>query len=152
MPDLVTHTTAAWACGRAFLPRPTLLLVLLGAQLPDLATRVPMLVLDRAEARWLLPLHTPVGLLLLSLLIAQLFTRSSRRVAFAALVGGGVTHLLLDAMQWNLRGSYHWLFPFSLWNGQLGWFSIEAAVPTVPLQLAGLVGVEFMLRRRRRPA
>ena len=150
MPDLVTHTTAAWVCGRAWLPRPGLLLLLFGAQLPDLATRVPAILLDHAQARWVLPLHTPVGLLLLCLLLAQAFTVTWRRRAFALLMAGSGTHLLLDAMQENLRGSYHWFFPFSFWNGQLGWFAIEAAVPTIPVQLAVVGVVEFMLRRRRR--
>lgn len=145
----MTHSAIAWALTRPFLPGPKVLLAVLGAQLPDLLTRVPGLFLDHAEARVLLPLHTPLGAALACLLAAELFAPCERRSARLWLLFGAATHLLADATQENVRGSYHWLFPFSTWNGQLAWWPIEAAVPTVPLQVLLIAAAELLLARRR---
>ena len=147
MPDLVTHSTVAWLLARRWRRAGPLVLVLLGAQLPDLLTRVPGIFLDKASLRWFDPLHSPVGVLLVSLLVAQLFRVDLRRQAFACFFFGGATHLLLDAFQFNLCGSYHWLFPWSTWNGQIGILPIEAAVATIPLQLLA-VWLLWIGRRR----
>lgn len=153
MPDLVTHTALPWLLGRRFVSTGRLLLVALGAQLPDLMSRVPGLFVDQARHRFFEPAHSLPGTLLLALLVAQVFARDLRRAAFWCLWIGCLTHLALDAMQHNLRGSYHWLLPFSAWHGQLGWMEIEACVPWVPLQIAAVVALEVARARRRgRPA
>ena len=76
-----------------------LVVAVLGAQLPDLLTRVPGLALDHAAARWTLPLHTPVGAALVCLLVAQGFTAAERPRALGLLLLGAASHLATDALQ-----------------------------------------------------
>lgn len=112
-----------------------------GTCLPDIA-RVPAMVLTKA--RWTLPeipewscyvwapLHLPIGIVLLSYLVCQLFPAAQRRRAFANLALGGALHLAVDLTQTHFGMGYLLFFPFSEWDFELGWIGSETTVRIVP--------------------
>ena len=114
MPDLVTHVMAGYGLQRALWPRLSPWF-LVGAVFPDILTR-PFTILWPGSFWWTMPLHTPMGLLLVCAAIALL--------AGAPFLFSGIwapaffVHLFLDLFQAHLAGSYYLLFPFS-------WRSVE---------------------------
>lgn len=82
MPDLITHYTIAHLAVRLRW-RPAIMLFLLGALLPDVVTRPVHIIWP--QAYWLvMPLHTPVGIVIVSWMVAALFRTQDRRVVFVA--------------------------------------------------------------------
>ncbi len=145
MPDLATH-----ACAQVLFTRPRKALphALLGALLPDLLTRGPNIVWPWL-GRQLMVLHQPIGLLLLSILIAQLYRPERRLFIIRWFLFGAACHLALDFLQWSYSGSYYWLYPFSLNNYQLGLFGPEDSLLALPILLPLLL---VGLYRRRNQA
>lgn len=78
------------------------------------------------------PLHLPVGVILSSYLLAHLFAERHRVGVFRDLLAGGLLHLGVDLLQSHLGVGYALLFPFSLWQGEIGWFGSEATVTAAP--------------------
>jgi hypothetical protein len=79
------------------------------------------------------PLHLPVGVLIGSGLLAFFFPEAERKESFTALTGGGMLHLAVDLLQRHLGVGYLLLFPFSLWDFELGWIGSEDTVYLAPL-------------------
>lgn len=144
MADLITHTCAAVLC-KALPGRPHAAIFVAGTCAPDLFGRVPAMGLT--VLRWKLPwipewlvyvwgpLHMPVGILLASYALAFLFPEAQRRVAFTNLLGGGLLHIAVDLLQSHFGVGYLLLFPFSLWDFELGWIGSEDTVLIVPFLL-----------------
>jgi hypothetical protein len=157
MPDLVAHLASACVATVPFRDRRTFrVLVYVGALLPDLATRSLVVTLENVTPRAYLlamPMHTPVGFLVLCLLLTQLWRdRGDRRRALLALLAGGALHFGLDLLQGHVTAAYFWLFPFSWSSFELALFHTEASVEWLPVTLAVVVFVEAWgaLRDRRR--
>lgn len=153
MADLITHTCVALLCKAATrgpapaaspwpLP-PTVATFVLGTCLPDLLGRVPSMALTTlrwsvpAIPEWTIyvwgPLHMPFGIAVASVLVAQAFRPGLRRSAALQLAGGGMVHMAVDLLQSHLGAGYLLLFPFSLWDFELGLIGSEDTVRIVPV-------------------
>jgi hypothetical protein len=164
MADLITHTCAALLCKavtcgavsretdpKAWPLPPTVATFVLGTCLPDLFGRVPSMALT--TLRWSLPsipewtiyvwgpLHMPFGILVMSVLVAQLFGEGARRTAAVQLAAGGLLHMAVDLLQSHLGAGYLLLFPFSMWDFELGVIGSEDTVRIVPLLLPLTIAV-----------
>lgn len=148
MPDLVTHYAVAHLAARRSW-RPATTMFLLGTLLPDLLTRPFYILLP--QTYWLVtPLHTPVGIVIVSWMIAVLFRVEARRQIFMALVLGAFLHFALDAMQRHLVAGYFWLWPFSWWTTERGLFWPEESLMIAPVLAATIILLELVLYLRRR--
>ncbi len=154
MADLVTHAASAWIVGVRLLDRPSVGWLAAGAVLPDLASRLPRVVLHVAVESGLVDSgptmlrllfglefpHTPAGLVVTAVFVAAvlpaLLTRplSRRRIA-AMLTLGGALHLLLDAFQLHIQPSYCWFYPISMERSEIGWLSTDATLFLMPVVL-----------------
>lgn len=149
MADLITHTCAAllWQSARPWTAerRRAIPVFVAGTCLPDLLGRVPAMGLT--ALRWPLPwipepliylwnpLHLPTGILLSSALVSFFFPAERRAAVFRGLLGGGALHLAVDLLQSHFGVGYLLLFPFSLWDWELGWIGSEDTVRIVPVLL-----------------
>ena len=97
------------------------------------------------------PMHLPVGMLVLSFSLCLLFPAPRRRIVFANLLGGMALHLGLDLLQDHQGVGYQLLFP--LWDRplELGIFGSEDSVLVAPV-LALLALGAWWRRRSRAPA
>ncbi|MCO4768743.1 MAG: hypothetical protein KDA24_01840 [Deltaproteobacteria bacterium] len=152
MPDLLTHTLLNVALPAGRLRRRELLVFVFGGVLPDIVSRVPAISISRTiqpiavsqgvDLDWVVTgfgaLHLPLGLLFVVTALAAglprfLLDGVPRRRLAALLLGGGVAHLLLDVMQWHVRPSYRYLFPFSMRPLELGWFDSDVGFFAWPI-------------------
>ena len=158
MADLITHGALAWLLGRPLRLAGARALFVTGALLPDLLSRLPGIVFtglavvvpgvpEMLRLGWD-PLHMPVGMVLSSLLVAQLFATGRRGAAFSALLGGQLFHLAIDLLQRHLGPGYLLLYPFSHAHSELGLVGSEDSVLVAPI-LAIAVLVDVLLDRRK---
>jgi hypothetical protein len=150
MPDWLTHSLVAWITGKTL--RFEVSLVVLGSLLPDLNKLY--LVFNwlfglRTDA-FFLPLHTPVGALLLACGVALFF--NNMKHAFVALGIGIGTHFVLDVLLTEVGGGEPLLFPLS-WQG---WqFNVipasdyEYMISVYAVLASVLVSVLFSLYKRK---
>ena len=86
-----------------------------GALIPDTYKIViPLGVMGIKAENFLMPMHLPVG----SLIIASIFTlffKEKKKLVLSLLMLGVATHYVLDLLLINLDGGMQMLFPFS-WN------------------------------------
>lgn len=163
MADLASHLLVNYIAGVRFLDRSRLPFLVTGALLPDLASRVPRVLLTAAvEVGWIEPTvstyramlgldfpHTPVGVVLCAGLVALLLpTRLAappgRRAVSTMLCFGGFLHLAVDSLQVHLMPGYRYLYPLSIEAFELGWISTEHSLAAIPL----LAGIAWFLGRR----
>lgn len=162
MADALTHVLVAYVVFTALSWRVEWLsprwvaVAMVGAMLPDL-NRIRMLI----DEEWIettvgIPfdwgaIHTLGGLIVLSGIGALCFSESrQRRIAFGTLIGGGLTHLALDAVKaWADGFDGVSLYPLSWWrNPTPGWYvSADRWVLAAALALALVV---FVIDYRRR--
>ena len=123
MPDLVSHAIIGLLLCELLNIKPKSLVVL-GALLPDLLSKFELLHLffpfgDRLY--WILmPLHTPIGLILATFLVIHFFNYNKKR-SYILITLGWVSHILAD---WMINrhlyiGSFLW-FPFSWKTSEIG--------------------------------
>jgi len=114
MPDWLTHSLIGWITGKT--TQQEISLVVLGSLLPDINKLYLLFnwVFDMHTDAFFLPLHTPVGALLVACVVA-LFFRDSIKAVFPLGVGIG-THFLIDVIFVEVGGGEPLLFPFS-WGG-----------------------------------
>lgn len=161
MPDLGTHLILPLAAcrlaqvsGRFRKPKTPgwWTLLALGAVLPDLFSRA-LVIAFPTKFIYLLagPAHTPVGSLVIALIIAFFFDQSIRTGCLIWLTVGLATHYFLDFLQAQTGpGGYIWFFPFSWRRGQAGLVYPDETILYLPyLLIAGLV-IELIYRWRRR--
>ncbi len=135
-------------CAVAVPSRRTRLLVYLGAFLPDLCFKG--LMIGFQSSVWFgEPVHSLWGGLLVSYAAALLFARDLRRTAFAAILAGYLSHLLLDLGKDNLgMGAILLFFPsMELW--EIGLYRPEQSVDWMPFAAAAVVGIEWLQCRRK---
>lgn len=147
MADLITHGCAAllWKAATTAKPHPDIPVFVAGTCLPDLVGRVPPMGLS--VLRWSLPwipepliylwtpAHLPIGMVFNAALFAMLFEAPRRAAVFKNLLGGSALHLAVDLLQSHFGVGYLLLFPFSLWDWELGWIGSEDTVRIVPILL-----------------
>jgi len=110
MPDWTTHVIAGWITGKA--TKMNVALVVVGSLLPDLfKIQLIFNALKINTHGFLNPLHTPIGTILIALLIATLFPQIKE--AFLFLIAGTSTHYFLDFFLEHVTGGMKLLFPFS---------------------------------------
>lgn len=153
MPDLVTHTFSAYLLGYHRVLRDVRWLFYFAVLLPDLITR-PIYILRPQWLDFTVAMHTPIFMVFVCLLLAELFDETLRKPARRALLAGCGLHFLLDLLQRHLASGYFWLFPFSWKSFEVGLFWPEATLPLVPVWILAMVCFEVIrhLRRQRLPA
>jgi len=154
MADLASHFLVNHIVGVRVVDRTRLGFLISGALMPDLASRVPRVLLTAAvEGGWIdssrgtfrtmlgldFP-HTPVGVALLAGLIALLLPRRlaqppGRASVAKMLCFGGWIHLGIDALQVHLMPGYRYLYPFSIQAFEIGWISTEHSLVALPILL-----------------
>lgn len=149
MPDLITHLSFSYFINKPFRILRNSTLFYCGAVLPDLATRVFSIPYHPAEYA-LGPLHTPLGIVLLCLLLSFFFAEAERKQVFVSLIAGSSLHLFLDLFQKHMQPGYRLLFPFSWKTFEFGLLWPETIVSMVPLWIL-IIGV-IELRNRRKAA
>lgn len=124
MPDLITHTLAAYPLKEKF-PE-NILLILLGTILPDIPGRIPGIIFPDSSfiGNYQAVIHTPLALLLFIYSFSFLFPQKERAMVFKFILLGTTIHLLLDMFQKTATFSYLWFFPFSF-----SWFQIPLIWP-----------------------
>ena len=152
MADLASHFLVNYIAGVRLTNRTSLGFLVTGALLPDLASRVPRVLLNGAvERAWIEPTtttyrailgldfpHTPVGVLLCAALIAlvlpaRLANPPGRGAVAKMLCFGGWLHLAVDSTQLHLMPGYRYLYPLSIEAFELGWISTEHSLLAIPL-------------------
>ncbi len=114
MPDWLTHSLVGWIVGKA--TRQEVGLVVIGAVLPDVDKLYLIVnaVLNIRSDAFFLPLHTPIGAVLLAGVVALFF--GDMKKALIPLGLGVATHFALDIVFFEIGGGVRLLFPFS-WEG-----------------------------------
>jgi hypothetical protein len=142
MADLITHTCTAllWKAGTR---GDRVAVFVAGTCAPDLLSRVPSMGLTWLRwqvpsiPEWLVyiwgPLHMPAGIAAAAVLLSFLFPEQGRAEAFRNLLGGGLLHLAVDLLQHHFGVGYLLLFPFSLWDYEVGLIGSEDTVLIVPI-------------------
>ena len=127
-----------------------------GAVLPDLA-KVHLVVPSGTVSSLLgvafswQAIHRLGGVLVLAGLGALTVGRSYRRAAFAALVGGAASHLLLDSFIRRANGlTPPYLYPLTWWHPSSGDLYLSSDPWPAALAVA-VASVAFAYDRRRRP-
>lgn len=152
MADLITHAASGWIVGVRLLDRPSVGWLAAGAVVPDLASRLPRVLLHVAVEAGLLDSgprmlrllhgldfpHTPAGLVVVAVLLAavlpSLLTAPLSRPRIAAMLSlGGAVHMAVDALQEHVEPSYYWFYPFSMERSEFGLISTDASLFALPL-------------------
>jgi hypothetical protein len=151
MPDLMTHTfigliLAKGKENRSKIQQGYFLFVfffLLGNILPDITSRVPMIVFPKLIP-FFEPYHTLLGGLLFAYVFSLLFEENIRRPVFGFALAGSVFHQVTDLVQKNFFGSgYRLFFPLEL-EINIGFVWPEDSVYILPFLLL----ITFVLYRK----
>ena len=138
MPDLFFHLTSV-SINPKYLERWKISILIQGTLLPDIVGRIPSLLssfFGIHEHRWIVPLHTPVCLILFCYLICLFFHESLRFAIFKLLVLGAGIHLFWDVLQEQFFFSDYYLFyPISLYAPKIDLFYYNHSVYLFPLLL-----------------
>ena len=127
MPDWITHILIPWALctilGFKFkqFSQQNIAVVLMGSLIPDIFKIY--LILDRVGIQienFLIPIHLPLGSILIAGIISLLF--AERKLIFFFLILGVFTHYALDLLM--LDGGMSLLYPFTTLKWQIGIISV----------------------------
>jgi len=154
--DLITHMASGIAV-KAITRGPYTAALVAGTVLPDLGARVPAMGLSALAKKGVsvpaeLPyafevLHMPLGVVLMSFLLAGLFHQEQRKAVFWNLLAGGGLHLLVDLTQSHMGVGYMLGFPLTTWDFELGWMGTESSVLWSPWLAFGAIAL-WRWRRR----
>lgn len=152
MPDLFAHFASGYLISRYSRLRTRTALIVLGAVLPDLLTRLPEILLDRFLGLNIYHaveiFHSPTVLCLVAFVLSLLMDRGLRTNAFIWILFGSLVHVLLDLMQSQFGGGiYMPYFPFSFVKIEFGIFHFNASIVAFPVLLL-IVIFAFILSRR----
>lgn len=134
MPDLVTHTTIGYLVRNRKWTKPILLLFIIGTILPDVLSRTFMIIFP--QLKWFFhAFHTPIVIILFTLLFSLIFEKSLRLIVFKYVLLGAFFHCLLDFFQTGVSDTaYLWFFPFSAtYDFRIGIFWAEDTLVLTPL-------------------
>jgi len=151
VPDLVTHTAAAYLVSRPHRRTEFRLFFVLGTLFPDLLSR-PIYIMNPGWYPYSIAAHTPFFTLVFALLVSEFFPRRQRSWIRFGFGGGILLHFILDLMQKHLTPEYYLFFPVSWKTFSFGLFWPETLLDWLPLWLAAMALIEtaIVVRRRRR--
>jgi len=149
MPDLITHTAAAYAFARPTAFPLNRAMFFLGTIFPDIISR-PFYIIFPALYPYTVAVHTPLFIIIAALFFSEFFVASIRPAIRKALFAGIALHLGLDALQKHHLDGYFWLFPFSWESYSGGLFWPGQAVEWIPVWVAIILVIESILWIRRR--
>jgi hypothetical protein len=111
MPDWLTHSLIGWITGK--ISKQEVGLVVIGSLLPDINKLYLVFdwMLQQRTASFFLPIHTPLGAVLIASCMALFFQDIKR--ALIPLTIGIATHFLFDIVLLDVSGGIPLLFPFS---------------------------------------
>lgn len=121
MPDWLTHVLIGWGIFNLLTLRISDIdsfrpAIIVGSVLPDLWYAQMIVFQLGIDLSWYLYiLHTPIGSVIMSLLIGLIFLKDNvwkRGTLF--LMIGAIIHLILDVLLKHINGGHYLLFPFSL--------------------------------------
>ncbi len=135
MADLLTHYVSARLPG-SFIGDPAARATLvLGVFLPDVAGKLMARIFNTPDG-FSAPAHSLLGLLLLSYVVALLFSPEFRAKAWLTIYVGALLHVALDLLKDNLGGgSAYLLHPFTLAGYEIGLYYNENVVYAMPVDL-----------------
>ncbi len=124
MPDWITHILVAWtACTllsfkfKQFNAENTVI-VMIGSLIPDIfKIYIPLELLGFYTQDFIMPLHLPIGSLIMAAIISLFF--KEKKTIFMFLILGVFTHFALDSLLTYVSGGMLLLFPFSWETWQL---------------------------------
>jgi membrane-bound metal-dependent hydrolase YbcI (DUF457 family) len=147
MPDLFTHLVAARVPGSFVRDKRLQALLVIGTFMPDIAFKGLFFVMQTRESYGAAS-HSILGVLLISYLACLFIEEAIRRPAFLALAAGGLIHVAVDLIKYNLgEGSCRLFLPFSTGGVELGWIDPENVVLLVPID-AVILAAAWLLERR----
>lgn len=156
MPDLLTHFLSGYIIGRPISKPARRAVFYIGAILPDILSRVPVLffkiILNKDLDKlgyFFTNLHSPFVVIWISLLISLFFARE-KVIVFSILLAGSGLHLFLDFLQRHFTPSYFWLFPFSWKTGELGLFWPGDTIYAIPVLIGIIIILEAMIFIRKK--
>ncbi len=127
MPDWTTHVLVAWSLGTILgfrfkqFSQKNVAIIMLGALIPDLYKITLVLNSFGINANsFLLPIHLPIGSLLIGAIISLFFVE--KRLIFLFLAIGIGTHYALDLLMFS--GGMEIFYPFSSLKFQIGIISV----------------------------
>ncbi len=145
MPDLATHVLLNAIPGKWIQSKKNLMMFILGAVLPDVLTRVPANILSvKNSGYFVLPLHSPLPLLLVCYIIVLFFHEPSRKHVFCWLYCGIMIHLFADGFQIHMGPGYYWLYPFSWFTYHWGLYWPETSLYVLPFLFLIFLGQLFL--------
>ncbi|KAA3619529.1 MAG: hypothetical protein DWQ05_02050 [Calditrichaeota bacterium] len=147
MPDLISHIATGYLFFPSFNHRAWFGLFVIGVCLPDLATR-PFYILFPDLFWYVMPMHTPVGIVLLALGLSGLFVAGQRNQVFMLLMAGSALHLFIDLWQKHVHGGYTIFFPFSWDIYEFGYIWPHETLYFLPLWLS--IAVLIILWQKRK--
>lgn len=142
MPDLMTHTFLGLILAKGKERRLKnqnryllfIFFFLIGNILPDMVSRVPMIIFPKLIP-FFHPFHTLIGGLLFSYIFALLFEETIRRKVFGFAFAGSVFHQVTDLVQKSFFGSgYRLFFPLEF-EIKIGFIGPEDSVYMIPFLL-----------------
>ncbi|MBN1559266.1 hypothetical protein JW998_03405 [candidate division KSB1 bacterium] len=144
MPDLVTHTAAAYFLSRHRCFQRYRVLFYLGTILPDILAR-PIHIIFPQLYFYSVAIHTPIFMAIFTLFFSEFF-RKDRWAVVKFLGAGIVVHFALDLLQKHLAAGYYWFFPFSWKSFEIGLFWPEDFVSLIPLWCVLVLAAEILQR------
>ena len=149
MPDLITHSAAAFFLTRHKRAMRYRAFFYIGAILPDVLAR-PVYIVFPKLFFFPVAVHTPVFMLATVLLFSEFFRPEIKRPVVQFTLSGVALHFLMDFFQRHLLTGYYWFFPFSWKSIEIPLFWPETPVRFIPLWIALVLGTELISIWRRR--
>lgn len=153
MPDWLAHVLFAYILrsilGLKFrvFNRENTAVVMIGALLPDIVKVGLGFDLIGVEVwDFIVPLHTPIGSLLVAALISVFFYETG--IVLFLLISGFATHYLLDLLLGHVSGGMRLFFPFSWQEYQWGLIHCDDYRITVILVVLALIIFTIQNRKR----
>jgi hypothetical protein len=136
MPDWLTHSLVGWIAGKTI--KLEISLVVIGSLIPDISKLhlVSAWLLQKNTEAFFLPIHTPIGAVLIACVIALFF--QDMKKALVPLGIGIATHFILDLFLLNVFGD-PLLFPFSWDEWQLAFIRSDDYTMTILAIFAAIV-------------
>jgi LexA-binding, inner membrane-associated putative hydrolase len=148
MPDWTTHVLVAWSLGtilgfrfKQFSQR-NVAILMLGALIPDIYKITLVLGSFGINLQgFLMPIHLPIGSLLIAAIISLFFIE--KRLIFIFLAIGVGTHYALDLLMFS--GGMEIFYPFSALKFQIGLISVAEVNATIlSIILAAIVFLVYI--------
>ncbi|MGZ7134888.1 MAG: metal-dependent hydrolase [Methanobacterium sp.] len=121
MPDWVAHVLVAYISCTVLsfkykqFNTPYTVIAMIGSLIPDIfKIYIPLETIGIYMQNIIVPLHLPIGSLIVVSIIALFFRE--KKLVFLFLIFGVITHYILDSFLIHLNGGMPLLFPFS-WAG-----------------------------------